>query len=363
MPVFHKLKIKEVRKETPDAVSVHFDVPASLTDEYRYKPGQYVTLKLSVANEELRRAYSLCTSPYTDNTPAIAVKRVEDGKVSNYINDWFESGQEIDVMTPMGNFTTELNEFYARHFVLYAGGSGITPMMSILKSILEIEPSSTVTLIYGNRNQESIIFNKEIDELEGHFADRLKVVHCLADTPDGWLGEAGNLTPDVLKALLSKHVEGDLNQAQHFICGPGAMMESVKSTLADLNVPSDKVHIEYFTSNIAQDGEDHSAEASVGAVDDEPFTGVAQVAVELQGDDFTVEVSEKETILQAGLEAGIDPPFACQMGICTTCRAKMLEGSVQMDETEGLTQDELDQNYILTCQSHPKSNRIKIRYE
>lgn len=363
MPVFHKLKIKEVRKETPDAVSVHFDVPESLTSEYRYLPGQYLTLKLSVANEELRRAYSLCTSPYTDNVPAIAVKRVEGGRVSNYINDAFEVGQEIDVMTPMGNFTTELNEFYSRNFVLYAGGSGITPMMSILKSILEIEPSTTVTLIYGNRNKESVIFNSELDELEGHFADRFKLVHCLADAPEDWTGDTGNLTPDVVKELLSKHVDGDMDKAHHFICGPGPMMDSVKSALGDLSIPSDKINIEYFTSNISQDGEDHSADSSAGAVSDEPFTGVAQVSVELQGDNFNVEVSEKETILEAGLEAGIDPPFACQMGICTTCRAKMLEGSVQMDETEGLTQDELDQNYILTCQSHPKSNTIKIRYE
>jgi len=360
MPAFHSIKIKEVRKETSDAVSVHFDIPENIREEYRYKPGQYLTLKVTVNGEELRRAYSLCTSPYVDNVPAIAVKRVEDGRVSNYVNDQFAEGQQLEVMTPMGNFTTELNEFYSRHFILYAGGSGVTPMMSILKSVLEIEPSSHVTLVYGNRDEESIIFNNELDELEGHFADRFKIVHCLNEAPEGWGGETGLLTSDKVTEIVN-NIGGDIKNAQHFICGPGAMMDSVKAALDGLNIPADKIHIEYFTSKIDQgEGSDSSAGDTVS---NEPFSGVAQVEVELQGDNFNVEVSESETILQAGLEAGIDPPFACQMGICTTCRAKMLEGAVHMDETEGLTQDELDQNYILTCQSHPKSNSIKIRYE
>lgn len=361
MPVFHTVKIKEVRKETQDAVSVHFDIPENVREDYRYKPGQYLTLKTTVNNEELRRAYSLCTSPYVDDIPAIAVKRVDGGKVSNYVNDWFSEGQQIEVMTPMGNFTTDLNEFYSRHFILYAGGSGITPMMSILKSVLEIEPSSHVTLVYGNRNEESIIFSKELDELEGHFADRFKIVHCLNEYSDSWEGAKGMLTTEKVTEILNG-LDGDHKSAQHFICGPGQMMDSVKAALEGLSIPEDKVHIEYFTSKVDQ-GDGDATETSVGGASDEPFSGVAQVAVELQGDDFSVEVSESETILQAGLEAGIDPPFACQMGICTTCRAKMLEGAVEMDETEGLTQEELDQNYILTCQAHPKSNNIKIRYE
>lgn len=363
MPVFHSIKIDEVRKETPDAVSVHFDIPENIREEYRYKPGQYLTLKVDVNGEEVRRAYSLCTSPYIDDKPAIAVKRVEGGKVSNFINDKFSEGQELEVMTPMGNFTTELNEFYSRQFVLYAGGSGITPMMSILKSVLEIEQSSHVTLIYGNRDQESVIFKKELEELEGHFADRFKIIHVLDDAPEGWEGETGILSQDKVKSLVEQHVEGDLNKAQHFICGPSPMMDSVKSALGELSVDGSKIHIEYFTSNISQDGEDHSKESGAEDEDDGDFSGVGHVNVDLQGENYEVEVSEKETILQAGLEAGIDPPFACQMGICTTCRAKLLKGKVHMEETEGLTQDELDNDYILTCQSHPKSNKIEIRYE
>ncbi|MBI1183567.1 2Fe-2S iron-sulfur cluster binding domain-containing protein [bacterium] len=360
MPVFHKITIKEVRKESPDAVSVHFDIPDNIKEAYRYKPGQYLTLKLTLNGEELRRSYSLCTSPYVDDIPAIAVKRVESGRISNYVNDWFAAGQQFDVMTPMGNFTTELNEFYSRHFVLYAGGSGITPMMSILKSVLEVEPMSQVTLIYGNRDQESIIFNKELDELEGHFADRFKIIHCLNEAPANWQGETGLLTTEKVSGILDG-IEADLKNAQHFICGPAQMMENAKQAILGKNVPAEKIHIEYFTSK-ADAGEAEAADSSIG-VDDEPFTGKAKIEIELQGDVFNIEVKESDTILHAGLEAGIDPPFACQMGICTTCRAKMLAGAVHMDETEGLTQDELDQNYILTCQSHPKSNTIKIRYE
>lgn len=358
--MFNTLTIKEVRRETPDAVSVHFDIPESVKSEYQYKPGQYLTLKLTVNGEEIRRAYSLCTSPYTDDTPAIAVKRVENGKGSNFINDHFEKGQSIEVMKPMGNFTTELNEFYGRHFVLYAGGSGITPMMSILKSVLHVEPSSHVTLIYGNRNEESIIFAKELDELEGHYADRFKIVHCLDDAPASWKGATGILQQNQVKALLGEFVDIDLTTAQHFICGPGPMMSEVKAALGDLQIPDDRVHIEYFTSNIEQ-GE--GADSSAGEESEEPFDGIAQVHVDVNGTEFDIEVSEKETILRVAQEEGLDPPFACQSGICTTCRAKMLEGSVHMDEMEGLTQDELDNHYILTCQAHPKSAKISIRYE
>ena len=218
MPAFHSIKIKEVRKETSDAVSVHFDIPENIREEYRYKPGQYLTLKVTVNGEELRRAYSLCTSPYVDNVPAIAVKRVEDGRVSNYVNDQFAEGQQLEVMTPMGNFTTELNEFYSRHFILYAGGSGVTPMMSILKSVLEIEPSSHVTLVYGNRDEESIIFNNELDELEGHFADRFKIVHCLNEAPEGWGGETGLLTSDKVTEIVN-NIGGDIKNAQHKLNG------------------------------------------------------------------------------------------------------------------------------------------------
>ena len=359
MPEFHKLTIKEVKQETADAVSIHFDIPADNTEAYRYKPGQYLTIKVQHQGEELRRAYSLCSSPYVDDVPAIAIKRVDGGRVSNLANDDFKAGMSLDVMTPMGNFTTELNEFYARHFVLYAGGSGITPMMSLLKSILEIEPSSHVTLLYGNRDEDSIIFRKELDELEGHFADRFSLIHCLEKPSSFEPNPLGQMNVENVKSLLSK-VSGDLSAAQHFICGPGPMMENVKNALSDLSIPEDKVHIEYFTSKIDQ-GE--STETAAGQEDEAPFTGVAEVKVELQGDEFSVKVKEKDTILQAGLEAGIDPPFACQMGICTTCRAKITQGKVEMEETEGLTQEELDENYILTCQAHPKSNNITIRYE
>lgn len=358
---FHTLKIKEVRRETANAVSVHFDIDDSVKSDYQYQPGQYVTLKLTVNGEELRRAYSLCSSPLTDNVPAIAVKRVEGGKASNYINDNFKAGDEVEVMNPMGNFTTELNEFFGRHFVLYAGGSGITPMMSILKSVLHLEQSSHVTLVYGNRDEDSIIFQKELHELEGHYADRFKVIHCLNEGSGSWTGDRGLMTADKVKSILNDKVEGDLSKGQHFICGPTPMMNEVKQALSDLSIPDDKVHIEYFTSDLGGAGE--GGDSSVGGAEELPFNGVADVKVDVNGNEYEIEVAEKETILHVAQEAGIDPPFACQSGICTTCRAKMLEGSVHMDELEGLTQEELDNNYILTCQAHPKSAKIVIRYE
>lgn len=358
MPEFHTLVVKDLVKETPDAVSVYFDIPGTVQDKYRYKPGQYLTLKVRLEGEELRRAYSLCSSPYVDNTPAIAVKRVAGGRISNYINDQLRIGDEVEVMTPLGNFTTELNEFYSRYFVLFAGGSGITPILSILKSVLHGEPASRVCLVYGNKDQDSIIFRNEIDALEGQFADRCQVIHCLENPPEGWAGNAGRLSADTVKELMQS-LEGNVKQAVHFICGPTPMMASVRQALEHLDVPKESIHIEYFTAK-SDDGSKPSPQPSLLAA---AFTGKAAVTVELQGDSYQIQVDQKQTILGAGLEAGIDPPFACQMGICTTCRAKLLEGTVHMDETEGLTNDELDQNYILTCQAHPRSATIKVRYE
>jgi ring-1,2-phenylacetyl-CoA epoxidase subunit PaaE len=356
MPEFHTLVVKDLINETSDAVSVHFDIPLDIQDKYRYKPGQYLTLKLTLDGEELRRAYSLCSSPYVDSTPAIAVKKVAGGRMSNYINEQLRIGDKVEVMTPLGNFTTELNEFYSRHFVLFAGGSGITPIFSIMKSVLHAEPTSRVSLVYGNKDQGSIIFHDELFALEGQFADRCQVVHCLENPPTGWNGASGKLTPETAKELLHS-LECNVKQAIHFICGPTPMMANVRQALEQIGVSKDSIHIEYFTAK--------SEGLSVPPPPPEAatFSGKAAVTVELHGDTYHIQVDQKQTILGAGLEAGIDPPFACQMGICTTCRAKLLEGTVHMDETEGLTNDELDQNYILTCQAHPRSPVIKVRYE
>lgn len=354
---FHSLKVKEVRNETADAVSVHFDVPDDLAKSYGYQAGQYLTLKFFLEGQEYRRAYSLCTSPVADDLVAIAVKRVEGGKISNHINDNLSAGSEVEVMQPMGNFTIDFNEFYARHFILYAGGSGITPMMSLLKTALTVEQSSQVTLIYGNRDADSVIFHKELDELEGHYADRFKIIQCLASSDDTWTGETGLLDASKVKSILG-NLDTDLNKAQHFICGPGPMMEQVKQALSDLAVPSDRIHIEYFSASISQNDD---AEDQVEAAED--FDGKAEVEISLNGESHSVGVLESETILEAAMNKGIDPPYACQMGICTTCRAKLSEGLVQMSETEGLTQEEIDNGYVLTCQAHPKSAKISLAFE
>lgn len=353
MSKFNSLKVKDIRRETADAVSVAFDVPPTLQIAYQYKQGQYITLKLTINGEEVRRSYSLCTSPHCENDLRVAIKEVEGGKVSTYINKALKQGDTIEVMTPMGGFYTSLNGGAKKNYILFAGGSGITPMMSILKSTLYIEKQSTVTLIYANRNEESTIFKTEIDALAAANKN-FKVVYVF-DAPKEKISDlqTGMITKEKGKALVENFA--GLNADEYFICGPGPMMENVKVALEELKVPKEKIHIEYFSAVI---------DAAAKAITDPNSIVNSKVTVIQYGIETTMDLNTAGTsILDAAIDAGVDAPFSCKGAVCCTCRAKVLEGEVKMDANFALTDDEVAQGYILTCQSHPLTEKVIVDFD
>ncbi len=354
MARFHTLKVKDIKRETADAVSVAFEIPPQQQPEYQFKQGQYITLKMTIGGEEIRRSYSLCSSPY-DKELRVAIKAVKGGKMSTYINGELKVGTNIDVMTPMGSFYSVLSGGNKKKYVLFAGGSGITPMLSIIKSILYVEKQSTITLIYANKNEESTIFKSELDAIASA-NQNLKIAY-VCDSPANKISDlqTGIITTDKAKALIENF--GALNADEYFICGPGPMMENVKTTLEGLKIAKEKIHIEYFTAVIeAVNKADNNA--AIGADVKSKIT-VLQYGIETNFDLKTSSIS----ILDAAIEAGVDAPFSCKGAVCCTCRAKVLEGKVKMDANFALTDAEVEEGFILTCQSHPLTEKVVIDYD
>jgi ring-1,2-phenylacetyl-CoA epoxidase subunit PaaE len=353
MARFHTLKVKDIKRETSDAVSVAFEVPPQQQPEYQFKQGQYITLKMTIGGEEIRRSYSLCSSPY-EKELRVAIKAVKGGKMSTYINGELKVGTSIDVMTPMGTFYSVLSGANKKKYLLFAGGSGITPMMSIIKSILYVEKQSTVTLIYANKNEESAIFRSELDALIGANPN-LKVVFVF-DMPVTQISElqTGLITTEKAKALIENY--GGTNADEYFICGPGPMMENVKTSLESLKIAKEKIHIEYFTAVIDAV---NKAENNALGVDVKSKITVMQYGIETNFELKTGSIS----ILDAAIEAGVDAPFSCKGAVCCTCRAKVLEGKVKMDANFALTDAEVEEGFILTCQSHPITEKVVIDYD
>ena len=356
MARFHTLKVKDIRRETADSVSVAFDVPPQIQHEFQYKQGQYITIKLKVNGEEIRRSYSICTSPYSEKELRVAVKEVQDGRASTLMNRSWKVGDMIEVMTPMGNFSSVLSGNNKKQYVLFAGGSGITPMMSILKSVLYIEKQSTVTLVYANRDEDSVIFKNEIEKIANENTDRVKVLN-IYDHPK-------TTVTDIQKGLLTvdrvKQIVADLNLVkgdEYFICGPGPMMENIKQALEGLNIAKEKVHIEYFSA-VADAVAKAEGSGDTGAAVNSEIT-VIQYGFETQMKLNTEGLS----ILDAAIEAGVDAPFSCKGAVCCTCRAKVIEGRVKMDANFALTDAEVEEGFILTCQSHPLTEKVVIDFD
>lgn len=353
MARFHTLKVKDIRRETADAVSVAFEIPPQQQPEFLFRQGQYITLKLKVNGEELRRSYSLCTSPYSEKELRVAVKEVSGGRVSTHVNRNLKVGDSIEVMTPMGQFYSVLSGNNKKNYVLFAGGSGITPMMSILKSVLYVEKQSQVTLVYANRNEDSTIFKAEIDKIaEGN--GNLRVVYVF-DEPKGEIPalQKGIMTKE--KALALSQSMDLLKADEYFICGPGPMMENVKATLEDCKIAKEKIHIEYFTSVI--DAVEKAENTSGGNV--KASVKVIQYGIET---DFELD-TKGISILDAAMEAGVDAPFSCKGAVCCTCRAKVLEGKVRMDANFALTDAEVAEGFVLTCQAHPLTETVVVDYD
>ncbi|MEH0158640.1 ferredoxin--NADP reductase [Limibacter armeniacum] len=338
---YYTLKVKEVVKETDDAVTLRFKQP--IFKKIKYQSGQFLTLIFNIDGIKSRRSYSMCSTPSLDSTIDVTVKRVEGGLVSNYINDHITEGSSVEVMQPMGLFTFEPDKSKSRHIVLWGAGSGITPLMSIMKSVLFFEPESKVSLVYGNRTEDSIIFKDKLDILKERFGDRLQVVHVLSRPDHTWGGYSGRI--DDIKVVNIMNKLPKMEEARHFLCGPEGLMESVKTGLKTLRVSNSSIHYESFVPK--QD-----------AVAEDISTHKVKVILDGEEDEFTV--TPDKTILEAGLDEGLDLPYSCQSGVCTACRGKCISGKVQMTEHDALSEDEIKQGYVLTCQSHPMTDNVVI---
>ncbi|MES2763288.1 MAG: 2Fe-2S iron-sulfur cluster-binding protein [Bacteroidota bacterium] len=357
MARFHTLKVKDVRRETADAVSIAFDIPLAIQHEYQFKQGQYITVKLTVNGEELRRSYSICTSPYSEKELRVAVKEVKDGRASTVMNRTWKVGDIVEVMTPMGNFSSVLSGNNKKHYVLFAGGSGITPMMSILKSVLYIEKQSTVTLIYANRDEESVIFSAEIEKIAADNTDRVKVLNVY-DIPKTQVDDLqkGLLTVDRVKAIINTY--SATNADEYFICGPGPMMENIKQALEGVNIAKEKIHIEYFSAVADAVAKAENTSAVVGG------DVTSEVTVIQYGIETTMKLHTGGlSILDASIDAGVDAPFSCKGAVCCTCRAKVTEGKVKMDANFALTDAEVEDGFVLTCQAHPLTEKVVIDFD
>ena len=342
---YRDLIIRKVKTETADAISVEFEKPER---EMGYQSGQFLTLVLQIEGKEVRRAYSLCSSPVTGENPTVAVKRVKNGLVSNWVSDHFKVGQTVKVLEPMGHFTLNYQPDNQRQIVLFAGGSGITPMMSIIKSITTLEPKSQCTLIYGNRDLESIIFKNELDQLEQKFPTQLKVIHVLDNPPANWSGYSGYLSASMLDSIFQQHQSVD---PLYMLCGPEQMMKLVGELLASRGVKAERIMKESFSHEVGTKPITTTSDKEIKA---------REVTIRYDGQEFKVLVPPDKTILATALGQGIDLPYSCQSGLCTACRGKALSGKVKLDEEDGLSSSEMAEGYVLTCVGHPLTDDVVI---
>ncbi len=356
----YPLLVKEVNRETSDSVSITFEVPESLRGIFRFIPGQYLTLRKVIGGEEVRRAYSLCSAPY-ENKWQVAVKRVPNGKFSVFANDILKAGDTLEVFPPEGKFTPTIYEDAAYiSYLAFVAGSGITPVMSILKHLLYTSDKARFTLFYGNKTAEDILFKDELANLKNRYLDRLSIYHIFSREEPASPLFFGRIGGDKVKTYAEKLFQPS-DVTEYFACGPGEMVMDVVDTLRELGVEASRLKYELFTPAKAKDSpSDQKGEAD--QVDTSSHDKV-KLLVELDGDDFSLEADPRLTILDTGLMNDLDLPYACKAGICCTCKAKLLEGEVKMERADSLDQDEIDAGYILTCQAFPKSDTVKVDFD
>lgn len=354
---FFPLTIVKLVRETADATTLYFEVPDNLKDTFNYSAGQYLTFEVEIEGEKVRRSYSLCTYSGVDKNPAVTVKKVEGGTMSAFLNDSVKEGDVLQVMPPLGKFTVIPSASRSNHYVLFAGGSGITPVLGISKAVLADEPNSMVTLVYANRNPETVIFKQVLADLEKANSARFKVFHNYDTAPVTYFGLKGMLTTDKVQSVIKSKIGGSFDQYEYFICGPGPMMEMIKDGLKGLGIASEKVVTEYFSAPTSKNTADEKPQQETD------FAGVAEITLSVYGKTHTISCDQNTTILNAAMKRGIDPPYSCTVGVCTTCRAKVTTGKIHMLEREGLSDAEIAEGYVLTCQSVPRSAAITLKYE
>ena len=352
---FHALKVAEIVAETAEANSIRFEIPPELRDDFAFKAGQHLTLRTTIDGEEVRRNYSLCTAP-ADTDWMVTVKRIGGGLFSNWVGDRLKPGDVVDVMVPHGSFTTEFGSANRRHLVGIAGGSGITPVVSLIKTLLREEPESRFTLLYGNRDSSSIIFLETLAALKDKHLGRFEIYHFLDQEEQDIELFNGMLNRERLEEAISALVPDAPVVDGWFICGPGPMMDAAEAALLDRNIAKERIHIERFTADRPAD-----AVAREMAQLQTQAEGTT-VAVTLDGRTRRVPFTEGN-ILDSARAAGLPAPFACKAGVCATCRAKVIKGKVEMAVHYGLTDEEVADGYVLTCQSVPLGDGVAVDYD
>lgn len=352
---FHALTVAEVVPETDEARSIRFAVPAELEEAFRFRAGQHLTLRTMIDGEEVRRNYSLCTAP-DDRDLMVTVKQIAGGVFSNWVARELEAGDSIDVMPPHGSFTVDFDPAAERRYVGFAGGSGITPVMSLIRTALATEPKSRFTLFYGNRDAGSIIFLEQLAALKDRYLGRFELYHFLSDEEGDFELLNGMLDQATCEAAIEAFVRDPGKVDAWFICGPGPMMDSAEAALVGRGVAADRIHIERFTA-----GRPSAALAAEMAQLQEEAAGLT-MSVTIDGRTRKVEFSEAN-ILDSARAAGLPAPFACKAGVCATCRARVTSGEVSMAARYGLTDEEIAAGYVLTCQSVPKGEGVAVDYD
>lgn len=355
---FHSLRIKEVRQETPECVSVAFEVPDNLKEDFKFCQGQSLTMRTHINGEEVRRTYSICASPL-DNEWRVAIKKVDRGLFSTFANEALKKGDSLEVMPPIGKFYTELNPVNRKKYVAFAAGSGITPVLSLIKTTLATETQSSFTLVYGNRSRSSIIFFEELEGLKNKYMQRFNLVHVLSREQTDTPVNSGRIDKEKLEELsrLVNYAATD----EFFLCGPEEMIFCVRDFLERSRINKKKIHFELFTTP----GQFLNQKVIVNSPSSTDNGPKSTVTVKLDGRSFDFGLSFKSStsILDAALQQGADLPFACKGGVCCTCKAKLVEGSVNMDVHWGLEDEEIEQGYILTCQSHPVTEKVVVDFD
>lgn len=348
MSQFHSLKIAEVKKITDKAVRISFEIPSNLTEAYNFIAGQYITLKTTLNSEELRRDYSICSEP-DNETLQVAVKQVEDGTFSTYATTTLKAGDTLDVSTPNGRFTFIPDQTKSRTIAAFVAGSGITPVLSIIKTLLSKEPNSNMLLVYGNKSTEDAMFFKELLELQTQHPERF-IIQFLFSQVQEQNALFGRIERSTIN-YIQKNTFKDKNIDAYYLCGPGGMITAVKELLLEQGAVEEAIRFELFTP--APQAEAKKIVAN----------GETEVTVFVDDEEFSFSMSQKQTILEVALKNDIDAPYSCQGGICSTCIARLKEGEATMRQNNILTDSELEEGLILTCQAQPTTDRLVVDYD
>jgi ring-1,2-phenylacetyl-CoA epoxidase subunit PaaE len=356
MADFHKIKVEEVYKETKDTVVVEFKIPEQLQDTFAFKQGQHLTLRQIINDEDVRRSYSLCSSP-VDNLWKVAIKQIPGGVFSTYANTQLKSGDMIEIMEPTGNFYVDVETETSKNYIAFAAGSGITPLLSIIKTHLTVEPKSTFKLFYLNQTVKSIIFKEEIEQLKNNFFGRFQVFYFLTKEQRDIPFLNGRFDKEKLAVLTKTFI--DIEDTNHcFICGPEEMIFLIRDELLEAGLAKEKIHYELFFS-----GSTDAVDKKIAEALEHKAEGTEVTIIDGGTEFHFIMDDDSDTILDGALEAGADLPFACKGGVCSTCKCKIIEGSVEMKVNYALEESEVENNFILSCQAVPTSKKVKVDFD